>query len=300
MKLGYRNSRIKIFLVEWCICMLLLAGCQNTPSISTQAPDSPSLPTVHPVFNVIPTMTTNPLPTFAPTYTIGPTATDMALEDELPPVLEETPESQAPTQTQTPQATPARDNPSGELVLVDIPIYSDQTNSNWILHSGAGVFYVFQEAMEVHDGKYVFGLTFQKDDGYFDFHVRQGTTTEFLRDDTYGVHFWIYSVSQPLARRDIGVGIYGSNDVPHMSSNDASVDQTQFDPFFGNNEDAYLIGLNRDLPANTWIEIELPLDSLEYDTNYTYITGIRFRNNSGFKGKILIDNLSLLQYAPEE
>lgn len=267
--------------------VLMLFGCQsNSPKMVVKP--AQATPTINPIFLPLPT-STSPTPTpKQPTPTLNPvTPTAMVVVQET--AAASLPVETTPTEAAAPSLTPTVAN------LIEVPIYSDQTNSNWVLRSsGPGVSYVFQDSAQAHDDKYAMSITFRKDNSYFDFVVRQGAAVRYLRDNTYGIRFWLYSNDRPLAVDSIGVGIFGSQKLPFMLVNDASVNQAEFDPVF-NKENKYLVGLSQEVPANTWVQVEIPLDSLKYNTNYQYITGVRFRNNTGFQGKIFIDNFVLLQ-----
>ena len=54
------------------------------------------------------------------------------------------------------------------------------------------------------------------------------------------------------------------------------------------------LGLMRPLPPNTWVELDINLDSLIYDPDYKYVTAFYIKTDIGFRQTVYIDNISMI------
>jgi hypothetical protein len=212
----------------------------------------------------------------------------MALLTETPDITQDTGTQVAQT-TITPTKGPTATRPA----IVLNSIYDEKLSANWVVKSSPNLSYVVDNTLLSHDGKKSISVNFKKDGEYIDFQVPQTSTVKYLRAKAYGVSFWLYSGDSILAIDDLGIGIWGGNQQSYWVANDTTLDTNVFDPVF-NQDNFYLLGLNRSVPAKTWVEIVIVLDDLKYRTNYQYVTGIRLRNNAGFHQQIAIDSLALM------
>lgn len=272
------------------LCFLLLMGCSKGNIKTAVNLSPPSVATINPIFLPLPTST--PQPTPLPTSTDLPLVATLALVTETPEAVQAnvTPADQPTAQISiTATSGPTATRPT----IVLNSIYDEKLSANWAVKSSPGLSYVIDNTLLSHDGKKSIAVNFKKDGEYIDFQVQKTSTAKYLRQRTYGVSFWLYSGDSILAIDDLGIGIWGGNQQSYWVANDTTLDTNVFDPVF-NQDNLYLLGLNRAVPPKTWVEIVIPMDDLKYRTNYQYVTGIRLRNNAGFHQQIAIDSLALM------
>ncbi len=179
-----------------------------------------------------------------------------------------------------------------------VTLYNDHLDPNWGIKTSPGMRYRLQDRTIAIDGNFALSIIPQEDFSSLYFQVRPDTIQQYLRNQVVGVSFWLYS-EEPIATNDLGIAISGSDDFPYWVANDGSVDLTEYDPIFDDDE-IYFLKLNRAVEPETWTRVEILLDDVDYDTNYQYITGIHLRNNADFNKTMFIDQLELMLMANEE
>ncbi len=135
-----------------------------------------------------------------------------------------------------------------------------------------------------------------RDYGFLFLTVLSGAPVKYRRDQIQGVRFWISAGADVLDPEDLAVAVVGSNDYPYYIKGDHSVEPlTVGQPTFSETRLSYL-GLNRAIPAGQWAEITIWLDDLQFDPDYTYITGIYLKNDAGVRSTFFIDELTFISY----
>ena len=61
----------------------------------------------------------------------------------------------------------------------------------------------------------------------------------------------------------------------------------------------YFLGINRDIPPETWVNVEVWLDDLQYDPIYEYVTGFYIKNDEGFGQTFYVDAVRIIML-PED
>jgi hypothetical protein len=59
----------------------------------------------------------------------------------------------------------------------------------------------------------------------------------------------------------------------------------------------YYLDINRTIPPDTWVLIEMWLDELAYEPDYEYVTGFYIKNNEGFAQTYYVDDVQLIMLA---
>jgi len=181
---------------------------------------------------------------------------------------------------------------------ITITVYDDSLNPNWIVRSSPGMQYqVDDTAVPAHSGNYALSLTPQEDFSDLRFQVRLDSIDRYPRSRVLKVSFWLSS-EEIIDLNDLAIAISGSDAFPYWVANDDSVDLQQFDPTF-DILGTYLLGLDQAIEPNTWTRVEVRLDDLEYDTDFDYVTGIHFKNNSSFDKTVYLDQVELIMLATE-
>ena len=140
-------------------------------------------------------------------------------------------------------------------------------------------------------------VTPTKDKGSIFFTVSPTATDGYLRNRVSGVRFRLSGGPKPISNDALAVTVVGINRYPYWVANDRSLmispTMTLESPLFSETR-LYFWGINRTIPPNTWVEIDLWLDDLLYDPNYRYITGIYIKNDVGFLQTYYIAQMRLL------
>ncbi len=273
------------------ILLSLTFGCLPGRADNNTPPIKEPTPTLHPFFvegqlssNITTLRVVQPAPTFEPL------PTEAAIESITPtPDVDEqsavaTP---SPTVTVTPAATATPE------ILPTVTIYDETLNKNWSISTSSGVNYVLQKRTATHNGTYAIAMTPTRDYGNLAFTVKFGSSEVYLRDETVGVRFWLYSGDATIGLQDLAVSVVGSNENPYWKWNDSSVTNVH-EPVFSETRLQYL-GFNNAIPPKTWVQVEVILDNLQFDPTYKYVTGIYILNGEDFRDTIYIDQLELVK-----
>lgn len=118
----------------------------------------------------------------------------------------------------------------------------------------------------------------------------------YLRDDYQALRFMLHGGEKGLTLEDLAVTVLGSNARPDFDPNDDSVEVDEdLGPFFSETR-LYFLGFNRGIPPDTWVTVEVVLDELPYDPDYTYITGFYIKNDEAYRGTFYVDDIALIRY----
>jgi hypothetical protein len=250
-------NRVLIFAgVLW-----LVSGC--TSKTDQDVVDLVPTPTVHSVFSTLDTL-------------------DQSESDSYPTL-------ERPTLTPLPTLTP---RPPLETRIVTI--YDDALHSDWSVNNSREVDYLLQDTTFSYNGEN--SLSYAPKVEYADlaFTVNEDSDAVYLRDDVLAVRFWLYSGDDYLENDDLAVSVVGSNAFPYWVADDDSVTvQDDLDVFPVTR--LYYLDVDRDIPPDTWIQIELWLNEHEiYEPEYKYVTGIYIKNDEDFFRTIYLDDVELV------
>lgn len=220
------------------------------------------------------------------------------------------------TPTLGPDQTPTRTlRPTAQALITPTPlpnllrpaypekvIYDDELARNWSIEHSTDTqvnlwdntlwFQRFEPTQERTSGATTIAVAPQADFGNLFFTVRPESTEVYERQKVLGVSFWLNSGSNGIATDELAVAMAGSNELPYWSATDRSVfpdDQGAF-----SETRLYFLKINRTIPANTWVNIVVWLDDLEFDPPYRYVTGFYLKNDSGFRDTYYVDQVALL------
>lgn len=124
------------------------------------------------------------------------------------------------------------------------------------------------------------------------FTLSPDATVSYSREEVVGVSLWVNSGDDLLETDDLLITIVGSNEYPYWVEDDRSALEGEDDSFSGTR--LHFLGIRETVPANTWIRIEVLLDDLRFDPYYDYLTGIKVRNDEGYRSTFYVDRVALL------
>ena len=229
-----------------------------------------------------------PTPSIAPFFSEPRTPT---------PTVRVTPtHSTTPQPSVVPQPTNTATTPTPVAIEV-VSLYDEKLNPNWSLAKSSNVRYDPASKVTTQQGQVALMARPTKGFGKLFLTVRQGSRETYLSDRVLGVRFWISGGDHMIAASDLAVAIVGSNTYPYWVAADTSVQInatiTPDAPLFSETR-LYDLGINRSIPPNTWVEVVVWLDSLQFEPTYQYITGIYVKNDDLFVEPFYLDNVDLL------
>lgn len=248
-----------------CAALFAFTGCNASPSSQTEQATTHAAPTVGPLFNAeLPT----PLPLPTPAGAMQPR-----------------PEGEQGRQAGRPQDT------------FDMPVFDDDLDLNWSLDQTGGMRYRLTDRY-VHSGRSAIEARPTGGNGVLFFTVPANASAAFPRDRTLGVSFWLNSGDGIIATDDLAVTVLGSNAYDHWVANDTSVQMdgrdTSGQSFLFSETRLYYLGINRDIPPDTWVEVILWIEDRQFDPFYDYVTGFYIKNDAKFQNTFYIDNVNLI------
>ena len=244
---------------------LLIVGCESEASITELGHASPTRSAL-----------------FAPVTTVPATSVAEPAGDQAP--------------ASTPRAT-ATKRPASAPRWVDVPVYEDGLVAGWSLEASEGMRYVDQDTTHAHSGTRSIAMTPTQNYGRLFLTVTPKGQLDFLRDDVFSVRMWLCGTGDGIGPDDLAITIVGSNASPHWTKNDDSV-VIDTHRFFSETR-LSLLGVKQLVPAGQWVEVEVRLDRLPYDPDYTYLTGIYVKNDRGFMHTVYIDDIYLVMVGAE-
>ncbi len=189
-------------------------------------------------------------------------------------------------------AIPTRDLAASQST--NIHLYTDTLDSNWRVLESPDIAVDFTNTNVVHNGRNAIAMTPSDDFSALYFVVDENAKQEYLRDKVLGLSFWISGGEALIDLEDMAVTVVGSNASPHWVEGDSSVGiSTEELPLFSETR-LYDLNLNHAIPSNTWVEVQVLLDELLFDPDYTYVTGFYFKNDEGFYQTVYIDDINLM------
>jgi hypothetical protein len=177
---------------------------------------------------------------------------------------------------------------------------------NWTIIPDAGLLYQLQNVPHSYQNNPSLGVTPKQASTKLFFQVKQTATTQYLHNQVVGIGFWLNTGNNTLSPGDISLTVTDSNDYPYYKYNDHSADNQPVLTQSGNR--VYDLGVNRSVPPNTWIWIEIDLDSLVFDpgykptpvvdTDYKYLTGFYLTVENSSLKTFYINQLGLIATKP--
>ncbi len=198
-----------------------------------------------------------------------------------------------PIPTSIPVTVPPTQNAVQEEHFLDIDIYVDDFDPDWIFLEDGGI-----EADTINDdivrsGRRSIALTPEYGWGIAFFAIDKNASQIYLRDEVVEISFWLNGGDDIIELDDLLVTVVGSNNYPHWVDGDNSVINTSDDrPLFPGTRLSFL-GLNHPIPPQTWVEVRVRLDSLIYEPDYQYVTGFYIKNDEEFLQTVFIDDVKI-------
>ncbi|MDJ0752690.1 MAG: hypothetical protein QNJ45_04175 [Ardenticatenaceae bacterium] len=212
-------------------------------------------PTVAVIFSTI-----TPLPTITPRPTTPP-----------PPTL---------TPTPTPQ-------------LETVVIYDDELAPGWSIDNSQFTFVEPQTTEFIYDGEAALKVS-PRIEASSSFYVTLDAAAENLyrKEDIVKLSFYLNPGPEVILPDDLAVTLQGSNEFPFWVEGDNSVQIAgNINPF--SETLLVFLDINRTIPEDTWVLIELYPDEREFDPEYEFFTGFYIKNSLGFLQPYYIDRIEL-------
>ncbi len=194
-----------------------------------------------------------------------------------------------------------------------IPIYNDELAIGWTTKYSS-MPYQLDYSAETFEGKYAIRMSPNIGQRSLFFTV-ESNARPVREDRVLGISFELYSGSEGLSNEEIAMAILGSDGSTYWVKNDTSVLNVRNpnpdwlpsdDPIsnlYAQNFSETLIsfmGIERDIPPNTWVEGINYLDDRIYDPLYKNIVGFYFKTEATVRHDILIDNVELVVFGNEQ
>ncbi|MGB0385846.1 MAG: hypothetical protein ACPGWR_13590 [Ardenticatenaceae bacterium] len=262
--------------------LFLLTGCSGSTTGVAGSASGDANPTPHPALSNEGNLRTP---------VAGQDSSSLFTQKEMPTLVPTPTRFPSPTvNPTTPTPIPAR--------FRDLTIYDDQLDANWTLENSFGVAYDAESTSTVYTGTAAISVVPEVDFGSFFFTVAPESTQEYLRSEVLGIRFMLNSGDDYLALEDMALSVWGSNELPYWSADDNSVEFPIAQESFSETR-LYFLGINKDIPPNTWVEAELWMDQLVFDPDYVYLTGFRLKHGGGYRTNYYIDNVALIFAEPD-
>jgi hypothetical protein len=241
------------------ILLTFLVACSQDTTDPEVTIEPVSTPTLHPLFGERPTAESEP--------TITPSPTGEA-PVSAPPRVE------------------AYENAQ------ELPVFSDDLSSNWSLDISWDLDYEIVTDV-AHTGTSSIKLTPRKEEAGLYFTVKEDASRAYAKNEVLGVSFWLYSGEGVIETDDLVVTVTGSNQYPYWVSGDDSVPSPDDLPPFSETR-LYYLNINRDVPAETWVLVELWLDEREFDPEYEFVTGLYIKNDADLVRPFYVDDVNII------
>lgn len=263
----------KLQLLALSILLSIVVGCgSGEVEPSANNPEVPT-PTTHPIFGA----------------DGGGSSVSEDLSDVFASDTETEPESDT---TEIPAQIPTK--------IDSFFIYNDGLSPSWDIENSQGMEYVLQDETYAYSGENAIAVTPREDFGELYFTVSGESARQFPRERVLGVNFWIYGGEEYIGTADLAVAVVGSNESSSWELGDESVENPgDGQPTFSETR-LYFLGINRDIPPETWVNVEVWLDELQYDPIYEYVTGFYIKNDEGFGQTFYVDDIRIMMLAEDE
>ena len=246
---------------------LLLLGCSQSGAADGDPLQTVAPPTVHPGLTGGNTQA-------AP----GATAHATAGAAAPPPTFEPT----APAATVTPETPVAR----------TITIFDEALDPDWTLSYSTPAEPVIESGV-AYQGEVA--LAFSPTRAYAELIValREDAALTLRRDEVISVQFWVNAGDGVIETGDLGLIVTGSDALTYYDPDDNSVEALvdECDPFCFTR--LYFLGFNRAIPPDTWSEVRLRVDALQFDPLTEYVTGFIIASGETRYQTIYIDRVEV-------
>jgi hypothetical protein len=180
------------------------------------------------------------------------------------------------------------------LTIVDV--YSDTLQPGWSLKQSFQTDYDLKQTEYVDNGRYAIEASPKVAIGTLFFTVNKGSPA-YRHSDARGVRFRLSGGSEAIANDALTVAVVGSNAQPYWVADDNSVKiegrVTQELPLFPETR-LYYLDINTAIPAGTWVDVVVWLDDLQYEPEYTYVTGFYLKTERDVLPVFYVDQVQLL------
>jgi hypothetical protein len=183
------------------------------------------------------------------------------------------------------------------------PIYGEKLDQNWTIRHNSGISVNLMSRDAANSGDYSLAVTPLKSSSRLYFTVKANSSQVYPRDGILGLSFWLYSGGQIIQPDEMSVSMSGSNAYAYWVADDTSV-KNIYEPVFSETR-LYYLGINRSIPPETWVKVELWLDDRIYDPDYVNITGFYLTIADTITEPIFLDDIELINLettasAPED
>lgn len=262
--------KAKFIFLFGVVCALTLAGCT---SLATEPPIPMPTPTTHSLFLK------------ADTSQVIPANLEQDNPGEEPVIPTPT---TSPSPTVEPSATPAA-TATPRIIQRQISLYDEEVSDNWGLIT-SGMTYLVNSPDFAFSGNGAIAFTPSKPEGKLYFVLEPNTDEVYRREDVIGFSFWLHSGRNGLELDDMAFSAIGSNENTYFIEGDNSaVEKTAY-------QNTYLrwLGFNETIPRNTWIEVDILLNDMQFDPEYEYVTGFYITNRLYQGSTYYLDGISLI------
>ena len=180
-----------------------------------------------------------------------------------------------------------------EPFYIPIMVYNDNLNSDWLVSQSRRMSYDLYQWQVTHEGSVAIATTPQGDFGTLYFTVANYAESRYFRDQIVGLRFWLNGGDDVITPQDLAVTIVGSNDHRHWVEGDTSVSFPAGETF--SETRLSFLGFNQSIPPNTWVEVEVWFDQLQFDPqDFKYITGFYIKNDPSYLNTFYVDDIALI------
>jgi hypothetical protein len=284
---------------------LLLAGCRasgavNALGVPTERAAASPIPTLHSLLS--PPAQGTPVPAFGAALTAAPPSGGSGFGPSFGGAATPGTSGRRPTPTPRPTSTPTAASAQRVDAYVEVAVYADKLDPHWSLEQSDKVEYdpfdtshwysPMDEQLGLDSGAVSLAVTPLDDFGTLFFTVKPGSGTTYARARVLGVSLWINSGAAILDTDDLSITVVGSNKTEYWSADDYSV-LPESDGVFSETR-LYYLGLNRAIPPDTWVRVNVWLDDLQFDPIYENVTGFYIKNDADLRTTFYVDNVALL------
>lgn len=260
-------------LIALLACVLVLSACSPNQAASSQATNRPT-PTLSTLFS--------------------------SLGRETPTPLEEPTSQPLPTRVGEPAAT-VRPTETFEQQIdqqfVRSFVYSDTLDANWTLSQSYAIQVDAKNQKNVDAGKYSITVTPKPGVTSLVFALKKGVKSPLRRERVAGVRFRLSGGKNVIPNDAMAVGMFGSNAQPYWIAGDDSVAVdhpiTVETPRFSETR-LYYLGFDYTIPADTWVDVVVWLNKLQFDPSYTYVTGFQLKVDQALLNQYSVDQVEIL------
>jgi hypothetical protein len=179
-----------------------------------------------------------------------------------------------------------------EFNLNYVAIYADEIDPNWMVHTTEGSDVNFASKEQSYEGELSLTFTPGEEESTLYFAIKENAERKYNRDEVFGLSFWLYSGDLGVATDEVAVTVLGSNAYSYWVAGDNSV-KSPYVPVFSETR-LYYLGVNRAIPPQSWVKVELWMDDRIYDPDYLYVTGFYVKTSDTLQHTISIDDIQLI------